>query len=442
MPSDRNSASEGAVDLTTRYMGLLLKNPLIASASPLTGEIGAIRHFEDGGAAAVVLPSIFEEQIEQEVQEYEHLTGIALDSFPEVASFFPDPSLYHIGPHQYLELIRRAVDAVEIPVIASLNGTTSEGWINYAKLIEEAGARAIELNIYFIPTDLGMTGRAVEQKYLEIVRAVHEAIAIPIAVKLHPYFSAVGSMVMDLARAGADAFVLFNRFYQPNIDLVRLRLRNDLRLSEPSEIRLPLLWIKTLAGRIDASLAASTGVESAEEIVKYLLVGADVVMTTSSLLRHGIDHLRVLVNDLRTWCATREFDSLSRFRGLLSQHNMQNPSGLERAHYISILQRYSDAAARHHPSPEAAWRRSGDHARDKHENHLNPERTHMAEDPTSAKNCSDFPEPEGCCPSCHMDANVGAGCLLAIHRKDASVYARVCCRKAEVAKRALAREER
>jgi len=371
MPSNRNPAGEGAVDLTTRYMGLYLKNPLVASASPLTGEIGTIRHIEDCGAAAVVLPSIFEEQIEQEVQEYERLTGIALDSFPEVARFFPQPSLYNVGPHQYLDLIRRAVDAVEIPVIASLNGTTSEGWINYAKLIEEAGARAIELNIYFIPTDLGMTGRDVEQKYLEILCAVHEAITIPIAVKLHPYFSAVGSMVMDLARAGADAFVLFNRFYQPNIDLVRLRLRNDLRLSEPSEIRLPLLWIRTLAGRIDASLAASTGVESAEEIVKYLLVGADAVMTTSSLLRHGIDHLRVLLDDLRAWCAAREFDALSRFQGMLSQQKMQNPNGLERADYISILQRYSDAASRHHPSLGTAPRRSGDHAHDKHGNHLN-----------------------------------------------------------------------
>jgi dihydroorotate dehydrogenase (fumarate) len=374
MASNRNAAGENAVDLTTRYMGLTLRNPLVASASPLTGEIGTIRRIEDAGAAAVVLPSIFEEQIEQEVQEYEHLTGIALDGFPEVASFFPRPSLYKLGPHEYLDLIHRAVDAVEIPIIASLNGTTSEGWINYAKLIEEAGARAIELNIYFIPTDLAMTGREVEQKYLEILRAVHEAIAIPIAVKLHPYFSAVGSMVMELARAGADALVLFNRLYQPNIDLMRLRLRNDLRLSEPSEIRLPLLWIRLLAGRIDASLAASTGVESAEEVVRYLLAGADAVMTTSSLLRRGVDHLRVLLNDLRTWCAARDLDALSRFQGMLSQQKIQNPNGIERADYIRILQGYSDAARRPRPFLGAASRRSGDYAHDKQRNRLNSPR--------------------------------------------------------------------
>ena len=347
MASNCNRPNEGAVDLTTRYMGLPLKNPLVASASSITGELGTIRHLEDAGAAAVVLPSIFEEQIEQEVQEYEHEMGIALDGFPEVASVFPKPDFYKVDPQQYLDLIRRAVDAVEIPIIANLNGTTSDGWVNYAKLTEEAGAKAIELNIYFIPTDLGTTSSDVEQRYVEIVRAICAAVAIPVAVKLHPYFSAVGSMLLDLARAGADAFVLFNRFYQPNINLERLRLRNDLRLSDPSEIRLPLFWIRMLAGRIDASLAASTGVESAAEIVKYLLVGADVVMTTSSLLRHGVDHLRILLNDLETWCAAREFEALSRFQGMLSQQKIQNPAGIDRADYIRILQGYSDAAGRH-----------------------------------------------------------------------------------------------
>jgi dihydroorotate dehydrogenase (fumarate) len=372
MANKRNPPNKGAIDLATRYMGLPLRNPLIASASPTTGELGAIRHIEDAGAAAVVLPSIFEEQIEQEVQEYEHLKGIALDGFPEVASFFPKPGFYKVDPHQYLDLIRRAVDAVEIPIIASLNGTTSEGWVRFAKLIEEAGAKAIELNIYFIPTDLGMTSRDVEQRYVEVVRAVCAAVAIPVAVKLHPYFSAVASILTELARAGADGFVLFNRFYQPNVDLARLRLRNDLQLSEPREIRLPLLWIRMLAGRIDASLAASTGVESSEEIVKYLLVGADVVMTTSSLLRHGIDHLRVLLNDLKTWCAAREFDALSRFQGMLSQQKIQNPTGIDRADYIRILQGYSDAARRRRPSLGAVSRRSGNNrAHDKQRNRLN-----------------------------------------------------------------------
>jgi dihydroorotate dehydrogenase (fumarate) len=365
MAGNRNPANEGAIDLATRYMGLPLRNPLVASASPITGELGAIRHIEDAGAAAVVLPSIFEEQIEQEVREYEQLRGIVLAGFPEVASFFPEPGGYKVDPHEYLDLIRRAVDAVEIPIIANLNGTTSEGWVNYAKLIEEAGAKAIELNINFIPTDLGMTGRDVEQRYVEVVRAVCAAVAIPVAVKLHPYFSAVGSMVTELAEAGADGFVLFNRFYQPSIDLARLRLRNDLRLSDPGEIRLPLLWIRTLAGRIDASLAASTGVESAEEIAKYLLVGADVVMTTSSLLRHGIDHLRVLLKDLNAWCVAREFDALSRFQRMLSQQKIHNPTGIDRADYIRILQGYSDSARRQRPSLDAASRRSGNRAHDK-----------------------------------------------------------------------------
>ena len=342
----RRSAAPQAVDLTTRYMGLPLKNPLIASASPLTGDLGRIRRLEDAGAAAVVLPSIFEEQIEQGVRDHARLAEVALDSFPEVASFFPEPALYKLDPHHYLELIRRAVEAVDIPIIASLNGVTRQGWIDYARLIERAGAAAIELNIYLIPTNLEMTSRQVEQECVDILRAVQAAVGIPIAMKLSPYFSALGRMVVDLAQAGADAFVLFNRLYQPNIDLARLQLRSDLRLSEPSEIRLPLLWIGLLAGRVNASLAASTGVESVEEVVKYLLAGADAVMTTSSLLRHGINHLRVLLDDLRGWCAAREYDALGRFRGIMSRRRLEAPEGFERANYIRILQGYSGSGGR------------------------------------------------------------------------------------------------
>jgi dihydroorotate dehydrogenase (fumarate) len=325
-------------------MGLSLRNPLIASASPLTGDLGRIRCLEDAGAAAVVLPSIFEEQIEREVRE--HAPDIGLDGFPEVAPWFPDASLYRLDPHHYLELIRRAVEAVDIPIIGSLNGVTRQGWTDYGRLIEEAGARAIELNIYMIPTDLEMTGRQVEQECLEVLRAVQGAVGIPIAVKLSPYFSAPGRMVLELAQAGADGFVLFNRLYQPNIDAARLQLRSDLKLSEPGEIRLPLLWIGVLADRVNASLAASSGVESAEEVVKYLLAGADAVMTTSSLLRHGIDHMRVLLNDLRSWCAKREFETLSRFRGALSRRKLQTPEGVERANYIRILQGYTVTTGR------------------------------------------------------------------------------------------------
>jgi dihydroorotate dehydrogenase (fumarate) len=346
MAEIRTTAARRAVDLTTRYMGLPLKNPLIASASPLTADLGRIRRLEDAGAAAVVLPSIFEEQIEQEVRDYARLAELELDTFPEVASFFPEPALYKLDPHQYLELIRRAVKAVDIPIIASLNGVTRKGWVEYARLIEEAGANAIELNMYIIPTDLEMTGHQVEQECLEILRAVQAAVSVPIAVKLSPYFSAIGRLVVELSQVGADAFVLFNRLYQPNIDLARLQLRSDLRLSEPGEIRLPLLWVSVLAGRLNASLAASTGVESAEEVVKYLLAGADAVMTTSSLLRHGINHMRVLLADLRAWCAAREFDAVSRFRGMLSQRKLQTPAGFARANYIRILQAYSGSASR------------------------------------------------------------------------------------------------
>ena len=342
----RTSAARHEVDLTTRYMGLVLKNPLIASASPLTGDLDRIRRLEDAGAAAVVLPSIFEEQIEQEVRDHAPVTEVALDSFPEVAPFFPQPALYKLDPHHYLELIRRAVGAVDIPVIASLNGVTRQGWIEYARLIEGAGATAIELNIYLIPTDLEMTGRQVEQECVDILRAVQAAVGIPIAMKLSPYFSALGRMAVELAQAGADAFVLFNRLYQPNIDLARLQLRSDLRLSEPSEIRLPLLWIGLLAGRVNASLAASTGVETVDEVVKYLLAGADAVMTTSSLLRQGINHLRVLLDDLRGWCLAREYDALGRFRGIMSRRKLQASEGFERANYIRILQGYSGSGGR------------------------------------------------------------------------------------------------
>jgi dihydroorotate dehydrogenase (fumarate) len=347
MVAVQTATGHETINLATRYLGLSLRNPVVASASPLTGELANIRHIEDAGAAAVVLPSVFEEQIEQEVQYYAHLAGVGVDGFPEVASFFPEPARYRLDPHYYLDLIRHAVDAVDIPIIASLNGTTGEGWINYARLIEEAGAKGIELNINFIPT-LETTGAQVERRHLEILGALQSAVRIPIAMKLSPYFSAHGYMVTELARTGADGFVLFNRFYQPNVDLARLQVRADLKLSDPSEIRLPLFWIGMLAGRVSSSLAASTGVETAAEIAKYLLVGADVVMTTSSLLRHGIDHVRVLLHDLRSWCAAHEFHSLAQFKGTMSQQKLRSPMAFDRANYIRILQGFSKPPMRPH----------------------------------------------------------------------------------------------
>jgi dihydroorotate dehydrogenase (fumarate) len=266
------------MDLTTGYLGLKLKNPLVASASPLTSDLGNLRRLEDCGAAAVVLPSIFEEQIEAEAAEIERLTSFRGESFPEALSYFPATIGYSTGPQCYLENLRRAREAIAIPVIASLNGISRSGWCDYARLVEKAGANAIELNAYFVPSDLSLSGAEVENLYFDVVRSVKSAVSIPIAVKLSPYFSAPGRMAISLAGAGADGLVLFNRFYQPDIDLTALRLQRDIELSSPAEIRLPLLWIGALAGNVRASLAASSGVDSVEEVVKYLLVGADVVI--------------------------------------------------------------------------------------------------------------------------------------------------------------------
>src|SRR6516225_70983 len=321
------------MDLTTHYMGLQLKNPLVASASPLSADLGNIRHLEDAGAAAIVLPSIFEEQIEADMLR-KTLTAVGLENSAAAQSNQREPQ-------QYLDLIRRAVEAVDIPIIGSLNGTTEEGWISYAKLIEEAGATSLELNIYFIPTDISLTGPEVEQRYLEILRAVRKAVDIPIAIKLNPYFSSIGQVAMEFVNAGADALVLFNRFYQPNVDLTELRLHNDLQLSKAIEIGVPLLWIAVLSGRIDASLAASTGVENSDEqVLKYLLAGADVVMTTSALLRNGPHYVKELLASTVSWLSERDIESVGQIRGLLSQRNFRNPDSFGRANYMKILQGY------------------------------------------------------------------------------------------------------
>ncbi len=328
------------MELTTRYLGLSLKNPLVAGAGPVTGHVDNIRRLEDLGAGAVVLPSIFEEQIEQEEQMLERLSTTSIDSHTEALSYFPPASSYCIAPGRYLETLHHAVNAVDIPVIASLNGTTGHGWVNYARQIEEAGADALELNIYFIPADLSMPGPEVESRYTNILKAVKQAVKIPVAVKLSPYFSAMGHMAVQLIDAGADGLVLFNRFYEPDIDLAKLTLRHNLELSTAAEIRLPLLWIGILSGRVQGSLAASTGVESADEVIKYILAGADVVMTTSSLLKYGIGHLKVLIDGLRNWLHARDLQTLDRIRGRLSQRNITNPTAFERANYIEVLQGY------------------------------------------------------------------------------------------------------
>jgi dihydroorotate dehydrogenase (fumarate) len=328
------------MNLTTRYLGLTLKSPLVAGAGPLTGELDNIRRLEDLGAGAVVMPSIFEEQIEQERELVEHIDEIGGDSYPEALSYFPAGSSYHLDPGRYLEALHKATAAVDIPIVASLNGATNRGWVNYARQIQEAGAKAIELNIYVISTAVDVGGDEIEGRYISILKAVKQAVTIPVAVKLSPYFSSMGQMAARLVDAGAAGLVLFNRFYEPDIDLAQLTLSPNLELSTAAEIRLPLLWIGVLSGRIQTSLAASTGVETADEVIKYLLVGADVVMTTSALLKQGVGYMGALLNGLKTWLAARDLDRLDRIRGRLSQRHIADPTAFARANYIRLLQGY------------------------------------------------------------------------------------------------------
>lgn len=329
-----------AIDLTTQYLGLTLRNPIVAGAGPVTGTVDAIRRLEDCGAGAVVMPSIFEEQIQQEQELLDRLETTGAESYAESLTYFPAPASYGMGPSVYLETIRHAAQAVTIPVIASLNGITDHGWVQYAREIEQAGAAALELNIYLIPTASDMNGREVEERYIDILQSVKRAVRIPVAVKLGPYFSSPGHMASRLVAAGADGLVLFNRFYEPDIDLTNLALLPNLDLSTPAEIRLPLLWVGVLSGRVNASLAASTGVDGPDEVVKYLLAGADIVMTTSALLKHGVAHMKVLVEGLTTWLASRDLTSLGRIRGSMSQRNIADKTAFARANYIKVLQGY------------------------------------------------------------------------------------------------------
>ncbi len=328
------------MDLRTTYMGLELKNPVVASASPLSEKLDNFRRMEDAGAAAVVMFSLFEEQIKHENAAIEHLITAGAESSAESLSFFPEFEDYETGPDEYLNLLRRATEAVDIPVMGSLNGITNEGWVDMARLMQDAGASGIELNAYYIPAKLYTDGREVEQRYLEILKAVKAAVSVPVAMKLSPFFSATGNMVRQFDEAGADALVLFNRFYQPDMDLDEMEVVTDLKLSTPDEIRLPLLWLGVLHGRINASLAATTGVHSPVELIKYLLAGADVVMTTSAMLQQGIGFLTTLVDGLRDWMDARQYDSVAQMKGAMSQVNCLNPGAFERANYIKILENY------------------------------------------------------------------------------------------------------
>jgi dihydroorotate dehydrogenase (fumarate) len=321
-------------------MGLALKHPIVASASPLSGSLDGIKRLEDAGAAAVVMFSLFEEQIRHENEAFAHLMESGTESFAESLSYFPAVDDYHVGTEAYLELLQKASKAVDIPIIASLNGVTNEGWIEYAKQMQEAGAKGIELNVYYIPADLTTSGREVEQRYADVARAVKKAVSVPVALKLSPFFSAFGAMAKQFDDADVDALVLFNRFYQPDFDLEKLEVVTNLDLSSSSELRLPLLWIAILYGRIKASLAATTGVHSTTEVVKYVMAGADVVMTTSALLKNGASFLTTLVNEAKAWMERHEYSSVAQMKGSMSQKNVADPSAFERANYIKILESY------------------------------------------------------------------------------------------------------
>jgi len=325
------------LDLSTKYLGVKLRTPLVPSASPLSQEIDSIRRLEDAGASAVVLYSLFEEQLRQERLELDHHLTAGTDSFAESLSFFPQAGEFRLGPEGYLNHIRKAKDAVRIPIIASLNGTTVGGWTDYARQIEQAGADALECNIYSIPTDMNVPGMEVEQTYLEILKAVKAAVTIPVTVKLSPFFSSMANMAKQLDQAGANGLVLFNRFYQPDIDIDELEIKPNVLLSTPQALRLPLTWIGVLFGRVKASLAATSGVHGPEDVVKLLMVGADVTMLCSTLLRNGISHLRYIELGLAEWMEKHEYDSVEQMKGSMSQLRCPDPSAFERAQYMRAV---------------------------------------------------------------------------------------------------------
>ncbi len=325
------------MDLTTKYLGLNLRTPLVASASPLSHELDGIRRLEDAGASAVVLYSLFEEQLRQESANLEYHLGAGTESFPESLTYFPSPGEFHTGPEEYLTHILKAKDAVDIPIIASLNGATLGGWASFARRIESAGADALECNIYSIATEPAMSSETVEYNYLDILREVKLSIHIPVAVKLSPFFSNLANMAKRLDASGADGLVLFNRFYQPDIDLENLIIKPNVLLSTPQDLRLPLTWIGILYGRIKANLAATSGIHYAEDVIKMLMVGADVTMMCSVLLREGPEHIRFVERQVEQWMADHEYESVRQMKGSMSQLRCSDPAAFERAQYMRAV---------------------------------------------------------------------------------------------------------
>lgn len=328
------------MDLRTTYLGMTLRTPLVPSASPLSEDLDTIKRLEDAGAAALVLYSLFEEQITYERHELHHHLMQGTESYAEALSYFPEPATFHLGPDGYLEHIRRAKAAVDIPIIASLNGASAGGWTEYARLMEQAGADALELNLYAIPTDGAVPGSEIEATCTDIVAAVKGTVTIPVALKLSPFFSNLAHFTRRLDSLGADGLVLFNRFYQPDIDLEHLEVFPHILLSTPQDLRLPLRWIAILYGQVQASLAATGGIHSGEDAIKMLMVGASVTMMCSALLRHGVEHLRTVEAAMRQWMETHEYTSVQQMQGSMSQQHCANPSAFERAQYMRALHSY------------------------------------------------------------------------------------------------------
>jgi dihydroorotate dehydrogenase (fumarate) len=331
------------MDLSARYLGLNLRTPLVPSASPLSDDVDNIKRMEDAGAAAVVLHSLFEEQVrnEQELVQYHLMYGA--DSFPEALTYFPQPTEFISGPEEYLGKVRQAKESARIPIIASLNGAAIGGWIDYAKQIQQAGADALELNIYSIPTELDRTSVEIEQNYIDILKAVKSVVGIPVAIKLSPYFSNMANMAKRLDQAGADGLVLFNRFYQPDINLDELEVQANLHLSTPQDMRLPLRWMAILYGRIKADLAATSGIHSAADALKMLMVGADVTMLCSVLFSKGLGIIRQIETDMSNWLSDHDYQSVRQLQGSMSQKYCADPATFERAQYMRALLSYKPA---------------------------------------------------------------------------------------------------
>jgi dihydroorotate dehydrogenase (fumarate) len=333
-------------DLSTSYLGLALRSPLVASASPLTEDLDNIRHLEDAGAAAIVFHSLFEEQLSLEAHDLDHFLDFGTESFAEASTYFPDMTSYNRGPEVYLDQIRKAKAAVAVPIIGSLNGISVGGWIRYARLIEEAGADALELNVYSIPTDPELAGVEVEQRLCDLVRQVRASVRIPLAVKLSPFFTAPANLAALLDRIGVNALVLFNRFYQPDFDVEALEVVPSLNLSTPHELLLRLHWVAILFGTIRADLAVTGGVHGAHQVLQAMMAGANVAMMTSALLKRGIDYLTHVRGELERWMDEHGYESIRQMQGSMSYRRVANPAAFERANYMKVLRSYALSRAR------------------------------------------------------------------------------------------------